>query len=431
MTVVSNDSMKDELLQEAVIGLLLRYPKKILSIPLESRWFGKYRKVLDVMLLLAGNGIDIDVITVSDKFHSGENMLSVLGNIQLHSYNSGDNYAWYVEQVKTRWKNKSIRESMVSAIRSIDAGEAPTEVLNHVVTQMLSAQDERGQFIHDARGALRIFADKLTIAFDARDVGGLGLKTHIGKLDQVLGGIHPGDLTVVGARPSVGKTALGLSVLYNLARSGRKVGFFSVEMPVSQIMQRLIAIDTGINAARIRDADIQDHEWPLITASIKRLTELPIRICDRPVITITELAMQARAWAMQDGIDFVLIDYLTRVKVDKASGNQNLDVGEVVTGMKNIARLLNIPVMVLAQLNRQSANRSDKRPIMSDLRDSGIIEQEADQILMLHRDSIYRDGVNPAEAEIIVEKNRHGECGMVLCHFSEETMRWTGRYDER
>jgi len=151
-----------------------------------------------------------------------------------------------------------------------------------------------------------------------------------------------------------------------------------------------------------------------------------LRICDKPAITIGELSMQARAWAADGGIDFIAVDYLTRIHPDKAGFNRNLDVGLIVTGLKNLARNLNIPVMVLAQLNRQSENRKDKRPIMSDLRDSGLIEQEANQIIMLYRPE-EDEGGSP---ELILEKNRHGECGIVRVDFEPSTMCWRDKQND-
>jgi replicative DNA helicase len=225
-------------------------------------------------------------------------------------------------------------------------------------------------------------------------------------------------MVVVGARPGVGKTSYAASVLLNIAKAGKRVGFVSSEMSASQVMLRLTALESDIAGHKLRDADLDELDWSRLTATTSRLAALNVRIYDKPAITSADVMMQCKAWMIDGGIDFVVIDYLTRIKSVKSIGNQNLDVGEVVTTMKNIARTLNIPVMVLAQLNRDAANR---RPVMSDLRDSGIIEQEADQILMLYRDK--DDELAPAE--IIIEKNRHGESMCIVqCHFDRKTMRW-------
>lgn len=270
------------------------------------------------------------------------------------------------------------------------------------------------------REAMSAFVDRLDEMYEARDVGGIGLKTGITSLDKILGGMHPGDMSIVGARPGVGKTAFGLSVLLNLAKSGKKVGFISTEMSADQVILRITAANTGISGARLRDADLSDEDWPRLTSAVNRVVDLNFRICDKPAMTVADVMMQCKAWAIDGGVDFICIDYLTRVKPAKSSGNQTNDVGDVVTGMKNIARQLNIPIMVLAQLNRKVEDRKIKKPITADLRDSGVIEQEADSILLLYRD----EDDEAAPSEIRVQKNRHGECATAECYFNPETMQW-------
>lgn len=213
-------------------------------------------------------------------------------------------------------------------------------------------------------------------------------------------------------------TSFGVSVMMELAKKGKRVAMISSEMSVEQVMLRITSLEAYIPGNKLRDADLEDADWTRITAATNRLAEMSIRIYDKPVVTIADVMLQSKAWMIDGGVDFIVVDYLTRIKPVKSSGNQVLDVGDVVTGMKNVARSLNIPVMVLAQLNRGAAER---RPLMSDLRDSGIIEQEADQILML-----YRNPDDPlAPAEIIVEKNRHGESKVAIpCYFDKPTMRW-------
>jgi replicative DNA helicase len=270
---------------------------------------------------------------------------------------------------------------------------------------------------YTSKEAMTVFIDKLTEIHDAKDSGGIGLKTGINDLDNVLGGLQPSDMTIVGARPGVGKTAFAISILHSLAKKGKRVGFFSTEMAVFQVMGRLASLEGNIPAAKLRHADLDDLDFARLSNATNSITGMDFRICDKPAITVGELAMQARAWQADGGIDFIAVDYLTRLHPDKPSQNQVQDVGNIATALKNLARNLNIPVMVLAQLNRGSTNRADKTPVMSDLRDSGVIEQEADQIIMLYR---------PEEgaAEVIVDKNRHGECGVVRCIFEPNTMHW-------
>jgi replicative DNA helicase len=211
----------------------------------------------------------------------------------------------------------------------------------------------------------------------------------------------------------------------NVLKQGKRVAFFSTEMSVFQVMSRFASIEANIDAHKLRQANLDEQDFARITAAIGQILGFDLRVCDKPAITIGELSMQARAWAADGGLDFIAVDYLTRLHPDKAGSNQNLDVGLIVAGLKNIARNLNIPIMVLAQLNRSASQRKDKRPVMSDLRDSGIIEQEADQILMLYRpddDGAELDDIK--DPQVIIEKNRHGSTGIVRCEFEPSTMHW-------
>jgi replicative DNA helicase len=276
--------------------------------------------------------------------------------------------------------------------------------------------------VYNAKEAMSVFINRLDEIYEARDTGGTGLKTGIATLDESMGGMHPSDMAIVGARPGVGKTAFAVSIMRNVAKQGKRVGFFSTEMSVFQVMSRFVSIESKINAHKLRQADLDELDFARITAATSAIMGFNLRICDKPAITIGELSMQARAWAADGGLDFIAVNYLTRLHPDKVGFNQNLDVGLIVTGLKNLARNLNVPVMVLAQLNRSGAQRKDKRPVMSDLRDSGIIEQEADQILMLYRPD--EDSETEFPPEIVIEKNRHGECGIVRCEFEKSTMHW-------
>jgi replicative DNA helicase len=236
--------------------------------------------------------------------------------------------------------------------------------------------------------------------------------------------MHPGDLIVVGARPGVGKTSFGLSVMKNTILSNNRVGFISTEMSATQLGFRLYSQLTGIAGNKFRSANLHDNEWQTIASvscDLERIGDLG-RICDATVMKASDIAMQARAWALDGGLDFLIIDYLTRLKPDTIANNQNLIIGDIVTQIKSLARDLDIPIMLLAQLNRNPANRADTTPKMSDLRDSGIIEQEADSVLLLHREELSE---YVKKNSIIIDKNRHGISSIAaIVDFDESTMQW-------
>jgi replicative DNA helicase len=416
---------KANTLEEIIVSILLNEPEMVLTAHLEPRWFGKHRRIIEVMQSLAAKAVTVDAFSVADALGGDGAVLARIVEIQTNVFGAKSNFDKYVSDLRSLFELRVVSAALEKAQREIDNNSSVSTVLSGLISESMKLTNtDAKKFNYTAKESMLAFVEKLDEIFDARETGGNGLKTGISALDKTMGGMQPSDLTIVGARPGVGKTAFAVSVIRNIARQGKRVGFFSTEMSVFQVMGRFTAMEANISAHKLRHADLSDMDYSRLTAATNVISGLQLRICDKPAITIGELAMQARAWAADGGIDCIAVDYLTRLRIDKPSGNQNLDVGIIVTELKNIARTLNIPVIVLAQLNRQSMNRKDKRPIMSDLRDSGIIEQEADQIIMLYRPE-EEEGGSP---ELILEKNRHGECGIVRVDFEPSTMHWKDKH---
>ncbi|WGS85012.1 DnaB-like helicase C-terminal domain-containing protein [Methylomonas sp. UP202] len=411
--------------EEAVVHILLNRPAALAGHEIDEKWFTKWRPVISTAKAIAAAGNEPDMLTISEHIKR-PSMLGELNQVRNGTHAAAENLPKYLDGLRSIYQAAHVQQTLSSALAELQGGAALEEVLGRMMQSTLTAvATESRNYNHSIKQALGDFVDKLEEAFDARETGGLGLQTGISALDRVLGGMHPTDLLVVGARPAVGKTAFGLSVLLNLAKTGKRVGIISTEMAARQLMLRVTAANSGIAGTALRDANLQDADWPNITAAINRVANLDFRIFDKPNVTISDVALQSKAWAIDGGLDFMVVDYLTRIKPVKSSGNQTIDIGEVAIGLKNIARQIEIPVMALAQLNRSSTKRADKRPNMADLRDSGVIEQEADQILLLHRD----DDDDLAPAEIIVDKNRHGEVATVRCCYLPQTMQWTNLAD--
>jgi replicative DNA helicase len=411
---------KQDSYETAVIGILLNHDAAAIKQPIKPDWFVSYRNVITAYLAIVGQGYEPDLLTLAEKLGNNA-MAQTLWDIKRGESAALSNLPKYLAGLQQMATNRAITAALRQTQQAIDDGASPSDAVGQLLQQCLntvSGEDRKNSYT--MREALAQFVDSLEEVYDARDSGGVGLKTGLQGVDRSMGGMHPSDLVVVGARPGVGKTAWGLSVMLNLLRQGKRVGFISTEMSVTQVMGRLMAAETGISGHNLRDANLTDADFARLTAATNQRVDWPLRICDKPSVTISDVMLQCKTWAVDGGVDFIVIDYLTRVKPIKASGSQVQDVGDVVTGMKNIARQLNIPLMVLAQLNRKSADRKDGRPMMSDLRDSGVIEQEADQILMLWRG----EGEQQGEAEVLIEKNRHGQCGYQRCWFEANTMIW-------
>ncbi|AMK75381.1 MULTISPECIES: replicative DNA helicase [Methylomonas] len=411
--------------EDAVVHILLSRPAALAGREVDERWFAKWRPVIAAAKAIAANGGEPDMFTLSE-YVKRPGLLQELNEIRNGTHAAAENLPKYLDGLRSLHQATHVQQTLSAALEELQSGADLEAVLGQMMQSTLAAvSSETRNYNHSIKAALGEFVDGLETAFDARETGGLGLQTGISALDRVLGGMHSSDLVVVGARPGVGKTAFGLSVLLSLAKAGKRVGIISTEMAARQLMLRVTSANSGIAGSALRDANLQDGDWPNITAAINRVAHLNFRIFDKPNVTIADVALQAKAWAIDGGLDFVVVDYLTRVKPVKSSGNQTIDVGEVATGLKNIARQIDIPVMALAQLNRSSTKRADKRPTMADLRDSGVIEQEGDQILLLHRD----DEDDAAPAEIIVDKNRHGEVATVRCWYLPQTMQWVNFAD--
>ncbi|MGH2531557.1 MAG: replicative DNA helicase [Thermomicrobiales bacterium] len=253
----------------------------------------------------------------------------------------------------------------------------------------------------------------------------IGVATGFTDLDQLTGGLQKSDLIIVAARPSVGKTAYALGMAYGAAVThGKTVGIFSLEMSAEQLVQRLLAMETGVDSHRLRLGQIDDHEWDRISRAFGRLAEAKIFIDDSSGINVMEVRSKARRLQAEAGVDMIIVDYLQLMHA-RRSENRVQEISEISRGLKGLARELNIPVVALSQLSRAVETRSDHHPMLSDLRESGSIEQDADIVMFIYRDEVYDPNTEKKGiAEIIVAKHRNGPVGSVNLRFFEKTARF-------
>ena len=322
------------------------------------------------------------------------------------------------------------------------------------------------------------FADALTEAVKMtaeafeRDGGLAGISTGLIDLDKKMGGLHPSDLIILAGRPSMGKTALATNIAFNVARNyawepqpdgsrktvrGGVVAFYSLEMSAAQLALRLLADASGVSGDRLRKGEIDASEFGRVRDAAIEIQEAPLHIDDTGGLSIAKLAARARRLKRQHGLDVIVVDYLQLVTGGSAKGNENRvqEVSMITQGLKALAKELNVPVIALSQLSRQVEQREDKRPQLSDLRESGSIEQDADMVMFVYRESYYvgrmePDAVKDASkhlewqdemdrlkgmAEVIIGKQRHGPIGTVKLSFNEDTTRFgnlarDGRFDQ-
>jgi len=252
--------------------------------------------------------------------------------------------------------------------------------------------------------------------------GGLtGVTSGFSVLDKMTAGFQPGDLVILAARPSMGKTSLALNIAANAANNGASVGIFSLEMGAEQLTLRLLSTESGIGHQNIRNATITSDEWVELTNVAARLAQMPMFIDDTAGLDIMALRTKARKLKAQSGIDLLVIDYLQLLHSGKRHENRHQEVSEISRTLKALAKELGVPIIALSQLSRAVDSRMDKRPMLSDLRESGAIEQDADVIMFLYRDVVYNpDTEQPALSELIVGKQRNGPTGTVNLTFLRE-----------
>jgi replicative DNA helicase len=240
-----------------------------------------------------------------------------------------------------------------------------------------------------------------------------GLPTGFTRLDEFTSGLQGGDLIIIAGRPSMGKTTLALNIAENAALgAGKSAAVFSMEMSVEQLAFRMVASLGRVDQSHLRNGRFGDDDWPRIHGAIQQMAEAPIYIDDTPSMTPTEVRARARRLHRERGLDLIVIDYLQLMRVAGNAENRATEISEISRSLKGLARELRVPVIALSQLNRSVESRTDKKPVMSDLRESGAIEQDADLILFIYRDEVYNhDSPRKGIADINVAKQRNGPTG--------------------
>ena len=253
----------------------------------------------------------------------------------------------------------------------------------------------------------------------------VGVPTGYVDLDRLTGGLQRSDLIILTARPSVGKTALALGMAYGAAiQHKRTVGLFSLEMSADQLVQRLLATETGVDSHRLRLGQIDDAEWDRISRAFGKLSEANVFIDDSAALSVMDVRTKARRLQAEHGVDLIVIDYL-QLMSSKRTDNRVQEISEISRGLKQLARELNVPVVALSQLSRAVETRSDHRPMLSDLRESGSIEQDADVVMLIYREEIYDPNTEKKGiAEVHIAKHRNGPVGTVPLRFFDRTARF-------
>ena len=379
----------------------------------------KYRQVFEAVCDLVAAQEVADVITVAEKLEretGRKNWLPILGEIAKNTWSTA-NISSYAKIVKEEARKRRAVE-IANRLRD-DVGQGLGAV-DDAIRDLMQLNTTRKNYECSISQALSATVEMMDEA--AHTEGKIvGITTGLEDLDNCIGGFQNTDLYVIGARPAMGKTAF----LLNCANAANvPAGIISSEQGREQVGLRLIAIDGRVSAHRMRVADLETHEWNKVTRTVSGLANKRIWINDQPGPTIEQVIRQARKWKFQHDIKILYLDYIQRIKAD-ASLPRHEQVGAIAMALKELARELGIPVVALAQVNRSVEARPNKRPYMSDLKDSGAIEQEADNIMTLYRDEVYDpESKDKGIVEIAVMKNRHGPTGLIRAVWNAEFMRF-------
>lgn len=253
-----------------------------------------------------------------------------------------------------------------------------------------------------------------------------GVTTHLDSFDRQTMGLQPTDFIIVAARPAMGKTALIIDLMRNQAANGIPAGFFSLEMGIGQLVERMLSADSGVDLKQIRKGGMHLSDWQKVDSSTNTLMGLPLYICDKGGLSINDIVSISKQWKLKHNIQILYIDYIQLVAgTFKKNGNREQEISEISRRLKQLAKELNIPVVALSQLSRAVESRGDKRPMLADLRESGAIEQDADMVIFPYRPVYYNESYDrPDECELIIAKYRNGAIGKVTVSFTPNNQRF-------
>ena len=425
--------------QSVLGGLLLdnqRWDAIADRLSVEDFYRREHRLIFAAISALCQENSPADVITVSERLEQTGELeaaggLAYIGSLA-NNTPSAANVPAYADIVRER----SILRQLLAAAHDISeaaynpGGRTALEVLDYAEKRIFDISEKRAR----RRGSYEPIASLLTKTVDRidqlyRTQGTVtGVPTGFTDLDEKTSGLQKSDLIIIAGRPSMGKTTFAMNIAENAA-VGHKipVAVFSMEMPGTQLAMRMMASLGRINSHRIRTGKLDDEDWPRLTSAVSLLSEAPIFSDDTPALTPMELRARARRIKREHDLGLIIIDYLQLMQAGEGATSENraTEISNITRALKGLAKELDVPIIAMSQLNRSLEQRTDKRPVMSDLRESGAIEQDADVILFIYRDEVYNeDSPNKGTAEIIIGKQRNGPIGKVMLTFLGEYTRF-------
>lgn len=434
--------------EEAVLGAMLldreAVGKVVEILDGECFYHERHQTIFKAMIALFERGVTIDLITVSNDLQRGGELERVGGMRMLTDLSiktvSAANVEYHARIVLERF----LKRQLISVAGEIieDSYDDSTDALDEVdrAEQRIFEVAERRtrRSYSDMKKLTKHAVERIVELAEGSGDGVTGVPSGFTKLDEMLSGFQPSDLIILAARPSMGKTAFALSIAREAARSGQRVGFFSLEMAAHQLVLRLISADANIGLQALRSGRLTQQQVQEIIRKVDDLMNAPIYIDDSAALSPVEFRAKVRRMKVEHKIDMVMVDYLQLMHAPKAESRER-EISTISHTLKAVAKELNIPVVALSQLNRTLEQRADKRPMLSDLRESGSIEQDADVVMFIHRPEYYKiatfeDGRSTENiAEVIVGKQRNGPTGDIRLFYNKEQAKFhdlTYSYDQ-
>ncbi|AZV45629.1 replicative DNA helicase [Peribacillus asahii] len=418
--------------EQAVLGAIFLEPSSLtvtseVLIP-EDFYRSAHQKIFNVMLKLNDEGMAVDLITVTEELAATKSLEEIGGVTYLSELAGSVPTAANVEYYARIVEEKSLLRRLIRTATNIaqegySREDEVEDLLGEAEKNIMEVAQRKnsGSFQNIKDVLVRTYDNIEELTNRKGDV--TGIPTGFAELDRMTAGFQRNDLIIVAARPSVGKTAFALNIAQNVAtKTDENVAIFSLEMGAEQLVMRMLCAEGNINAQNLRTGALTDEDWRKLTMAMGSLSNAGIYIDDTPGVRIGEIRSKCRRLKQENGLGMILIDYLQLIQGNGRSGeNRQQEVSEISRSLKALARELEVPVIALSQLSRGVEQRQDKRPMMSDIRESGSIEQDADIVAFLYRDDYYdKESENKNIIEIIIAKQRNGPVGTVSLAFVKE-----------
>lgn len=405
--------------EQAVIGGILINPSTLSDVSEMIDHADFYRSghamIFNEMALISDRGEVVDVISLSESL-SGKDLLEQAGGFQylvgLAKDTSGiNNIKHYAYIIKDKARQRKLLATANEIAELAYSTELSTEEkISEAQAALMSMETHSGEEAAQANSAIKSVIDEIDLRFNSK--GTIGLQTGFKDIDNKIGGIRDQNLMIIAARPAMGKTTFAMNIAANVVKQGNPVLVFSAEMSREELMEKMFASVGNLSFARIRSGKLENDDWPKLSSAVSILKDSPLYIDDRGGLTISQIRSSARKQKRKHGIKLIIVDYLQLLSAGGNSREQ--EVSAISRGLKALAKELNLPVIALSQLSRKCEERKDKRPMSSDLRDSGAIEQDADIVAFIYRDEVYEENTDrKGIAEIIFTKARGFETGTV------------------